>query len=143
MTLLVVVRILPLPTLKILNIEFRLLLDAWLVGVGTDDNALAVNQLGPWVGPTASKTVRSITTLDISTGGRVAAVLLESLLSNTRISWAWGEVELLATQLLGTNDVANICDVVFGFDECVQHVDENRPLSDHSLRASITVGGVV
>ena len=29
---------------------------------------------------------------------------------------AWGEVELLATHLLGTNDVANICDVILGLD---------------------------
>ncbi len=70
-------------------------------------------------------------------------LLLESLLGNAGISWAWGEVELLATQLLGTNDVSDICYVIFGFDEGVQHFDKNRTLSDCGLRTSITVSGVV
>jgi len=54
-----------------------------------------------------------MTTLAFRAGGRIAAELLESFLGNTGISWAWGEVELLTTQLLGTNDVANIRYVIF------------------------------
>ena len=43
--LLVGVCILLLPTLKFLNIEFRFLLDAWLVSVWTDDNIFAINRI--------------------------------------------------------------------------------------------------
>ncbi len=95
------------------------------------------------MGPTASETFRRITTLAFRAGGRFAAVLLESFLGNAGISWAWGEVELLAIQLLGTNDVADIHYVMFGFDEDVQHFDKNHTLSDYGLRTSITVSRVV
>ena len=87
--------------------------------------------------------IMRITTLAFRAGGCIATVLLESFLGNAGISWAWGEVELLATQLLGTNDVADIHYIIFGFDEGVQYFDKNRTLSDCGLRTSITVSGVV
>ena len=101
-TLLVGARILPLPTLKFLNVQFRLLLDAWLASAWADDDILAINLLGPRVRPTASKTVRRIITLAGSgAGGSITAVPLESLLGNAGTRRAWGEEELLATHLLG------------------------------------------
>ena len=92
------------------------------------------------MGLAAAKTIGWPTVFPVVARRCITAVVLKCLLCNARMSLG---MELLATQLFDADIFTNIRDVVLSLDESVQHVNKDQPLSDHSLRARMTVVGVV
>jgi hypothetical protein len=128
-----------------LDILLRLLPNSRLIGIRADDCILAISQPQSWVRPTTPKALefagRALGFKAHLSG--IIAIMLESLLGHACMSMALGEMKLLASTLLHPNDVADISEVILRFDEGIQHVNKDRPLSKGCLRTGLPIERVV
>ncbi len=128
-----------------LDIQPCLLPYSRLIGVRADDGIFAVGQLQPWVRPATPKALgfagRALGFKARSSG--IVTISLESRLGHARIRMALGEMKLLASVLLHSNNITDISKVVLRFDEGIQHVDEDQPLIEGCLRAGLPIERVV
>ena len=134
--------ILFLPSLILLNIQFRSLSNPRLVGIRTSHAVLVVNQLRPRVLPAAPKTLLS-EGRSLSLRGLVGTVRSDSPLGHTCIRIALGDVLFFATALLYPNDIPDVVQVVLCLEKSVQHVNESRPLLQSGSCVGLPIQRVV
>ncbi len=88
MAFFIVPRILLLPSLILLDIQFRLLPNSRLICIKAGHNVLAIGQSLPWVGATAPKTVGSFR-LAIRASGVTPTISSDRLYATLAFAWPW------------------------------------------------------
>jgi hypothetical protein len=113
---LVIPRIPLLPCLILLDVQFSLLTNAGLVCTWADHNVLAIDKFRIWVRAAASKALWYVSPRRRALARLAPTILLDRFFSLTGMRLAWGEVKLLATALLDSNNVPDMVQVVRSLD---------------------------